>query len=92
MRYERKPAFDRSIRRLSPDRKERVKSAVRRLVDFFEVRQLPHGLGLKRLRGDYWELRAGLGDRIIFRLTGDVVEFVIVGTRDEMKRFLARHG
>ena len=91
MRYERKPAFERTARRLPPDRKERVKSAVRQLVIFFETQQLPQGLGLKRLRGDFWEVRAGLGDRIIFRLSGELVEFAIVGNHDEVARFLRQN-
>ena len=90
MRYERKPAFERTLSRLPPDRKERVKSAVRQIVIFFETKQLPQGLGLKRLRGQYWEIRAGLGDRIIFRLSDDLVEFAIVGSHGEIARFLRR--
>ena len=88
MRYERKPAFDRSLRRLPPERKVRVKDAIRQLIAFFETRQQPHGLGLKRLRDDYWEVRAGLGDRIIVRFSGDLVEFILAGNHDEIGRFL----
>ena len=90
MRYERKASFDRSIRRLPPDRMLRVKEAVRQLVIFFESRQQPQGLGLKRLKKEFWEVRAGLSDRIIFRISGDLIEFVIVGNHDEIRRFLRR--
>lgn len=88
MRYEHKPAFDRSLRRLPPDRKARVKEAVKQLVVFFETREQPQGLGLKHLRGDFWEVRASLADRIIFRLSGDLVEFVLAGDHDDIRRFL----
>ena len=88
MRYERKPAFERSLKRLPDDRATRIKEAVHQLVVFFETREHPHGLGLKRLRGDYWEVRAGLGDRVIFRLSGDLVEFILAGNHDEIRRFL----
>ena len=88
MRYERKPSFDRTLQRLPPDRKARVKEAVQALVVFFETKQQPQGLGLKRLRRDYWEIRAGLGDRVMFRLSGGLVEFVIAGDHDEIRRFL----
>ena len=91
MRYERKPAFERTLRRLPSDRKDRKKEAIRQLVVFFETRQQPEGLGLKRLRENYWELRAGMSDRVIFRLTGDLVEFVIVGNHDEIRRFLRKN-
>ena len=88
MRYERKPAFDRAFRRLPRERQARAKEAIRQLVVFFETRQQPQGLGLTRLRGDYWEVRAGLGDRVLFRLTGDLVEFIIVGNHDDIRRAL----
>ena len=88
MRYERKPAFNRTLARLPVDRTIRVKAAIRQLVVFFETREQPRGLGLKRLRGDFWEVRAGLGDRVIFRLHRDLVEFVLVGNHDEIRRFL----
>ena len=68
-----------------------MKSAVRQLVIFFETKQLPQGLGLKRLRGDFWEVRVGLEDRIIFRLSGELVEFAIVGNHDEVARFLRQN-
>jgi len=90
MRYERKPAFDRSLRRLPDERQVRVKDAIRQVVTFFETREQPHGLGVKRLRGDFWEIRAGLGDRMVFRLSGDLVEFVIAGNHDEIRQFLRR--
>lgn len=88
MRYERKPAFDRIFRRLPEHRKARAREALRQLIAFFETRQQPHGLGLKRLKNDFWEVRAGLDDRILFRLTGDLVEFVIVGNHDDIRRAL----
>ena len=90
MRYERKPAFERAFQRLPPDRKARAKDAVRQLVQFFETRQQPQGLGLKRLRERYWEVRSGLGDRVIFRLSGDLVELILIGNHDEIRRWL-RH-
>ena len=88
MRYERKPAFDRAFRRLPRERQARTKQAIQGLITFFETRQQPPGLGLKRLQGDFWEIRAGLGDRVMFRLTGTLVEFVIAGNHDEIRKFL----
>ena len=92
MRYERKPSFDRSLRQLPEDRKARIKEAIHQLVHFFESRQQPQGLGLKRLRHDFWEVRSGLGDRVLFRLSGDLVELAMAGNHDEIRRFLKRHG
>ena len=84
MRYERKPFFDKTIKRLPIDRKEKVKEAIQELVIFFETGQKTRGLGLKKLRDDFWEIRTDLKDRIFFRFKGDLVEFVIVGAHSEI--------
>ena len=88
MRYERKPSFDKTIKKLSSDRKEKVKEAIQALVVFFETGQKTEGLGLKKLSNDFWEIRTDLKDRILFRFKGDLVKFVIVGTHNEIKRYL----
>ena len=88
MRYRASPRFDRSVQRLDPSRKARVKAAVDQLVAGFETGQFTVGLGLKQLRPGLWELRAGLSDRVVFHRSGDVIEFLLVGNHDEIRRFL----
>lgn len=88
MKYEYKPSFDKTFKRLPPDRKKRVSEAISFLVDFFETGEKTKGLGLKHLRGNFWEIRADIKDRIIFTLEGSTVGFVIVGNHDEIRRFL----
>ena len=82
MRYHRSPAFLRSMHDLPAERGRRTEEAIRRFVDRLDAPQpLPHGLGLKPLRQGYWELRAGLADRIVFHRTGDLITF----TREDLK-------
>ncbi len=88
MRFEFKPSFDRSVKRLDSRRKDKIKEAVSKSIDFFETRIKPRRLGLKNLKGDYWEIRVTISERVIFRFRGDVVEFIIAGTHDEIKKFL----
>ena len=88
MQYSESSSFIRRIKRLTPQRKQFVKESISKLVNFFETNQLPHGLGLKQLRPDIWEIRAGLLDRILFRRQKDIVKFIIAGTHNEIKRFL----
>jgi mRNA-degrading endonuclease RelE of RelBE toxin-antitoxin system len=89
MRFEFKPSFDRSIKSLPPSEKADVKEAALQMIDVLSKdRQIHHGLGLKRLRGDFWEARKEIRARILFRWTGDLVEFVLVGNHDDVKRFL----
>ncbi|MBN2097214.1 MAG: hypothetical protein JW714_01915 [Candidatus Omnitrophica bacterium] len=88
MRYSYKPSFLKTLKKLTPTAKSSVKEAIKELVIFFETGTRPGGLGLKKLRGQFWEIRAGLKIRIIFCLSDDIVEFIIVGTHDQIKQYL----
>lgn len=88
MRYFRTARFRRAFRALPRQQQERVESAMRQLEAMFETGQLPHGLGLKPLQQGCWEIRAGLAERLIFRRTGGLVELLLVGNHDEIRRFL----
>ena len=89
MRFEFKPSFERSIKSFPPPEKSEIKEAAAQLNDILSRdRQIHQGLGLKRLRGDFWELRKGIKARILFRWQGDLVEFVLAGNHDDVKRFL----
>jgi mRNA-degrading endonuclease RelE of RelBE toxin-antitoxin system len=89
MKFEFKPSFSRSIKQLSSMNRGQVKIAAGQLIDVLaQDKRLHHGLGLKRLRGDFWEVRQGLKVRILFRWSGDLVEFLLAGDHDDVKRFL----
>ena len=76
------------MKRLETNRKEKIKEAVLNTVDFFERHIKPRGLGLKHLRSNYWEVRTGIKDRIIFRLNNGIVKFVLTGSHNDIKNFL----
>ncbi|MBI4430095.1 MAG: hypothetical protein HY587_00075 [Candidatus Omnitrophica bacterium] len=89
MRFEFKPSFDRSIKSLPQTEKADVKEAAFQLIDLLsKERQIHQGLGLKRLAGNFWGIRRGIKARIFFRWTGDLIEFVLAGNHDDVKRFL----
>lgn len=52
----------------------------------------PHahgGIGLRKLhRSGIWEIRAGLGLRIVFGLEANTAKLLLVGTHDEVRKFL----
>ena len=60
MVFERKPSFDRSWNSLTPLRKEKAAEALEKLVRFFEGGPKPEGLGLKKLKNPFWEIRTDL--------------------------------
>lgn len=88
MRYFRTAAFRRAYQALDPSRRHRVDRALQQLEMLYAESQRPFGLGLKSLRPGIWEIRAGLGDRILFHRHGDLVELLIVGNHDEILRLL----
>jgi mRNA-degrading endonuclease YafQ of YafQ-DinJ toxin-antitoxin module len=90
MRFEFKTSFDRSIKSLRGNEKEELKKVAIETIDILSSDRLTHkGLGLKRLRGDYWEVRKGLEARILFRWKGDLVEFVLAGNHNDIRRYLS---
>ena len=89
MRFEFKPSFDRSLKSFRGEDKEALKKVAIQVVDILSREQTLHqGFGLKRLRGHFWEVRKGLKARVLFRWQGDLVEFVLAGDHDDIKRFL----
>jgi hypothetical protein len=88
MRYFHTAAFKRAYQALDPARRHRVDRALRQLAMLYEQRQRSFGIGLKSLKPGIWEVRAGLDDRILFRWSGDLVELLLVGNHDEIRRML----
>lgn len=83
-----KRSFDRTYRKL--DRKDRVLAAlaIESLLNGLEAGKMPAGLGLKRLGGDLWEVRADIRIRIAFRMSRDRIEFGLVGTHEGVKNYI----
>ena len=89
MKIEFKSSFDRSIKALSSQDQKEIKKVAGNLIDILAVdKPLYEGLGLKRLQGSYWEVRKGLKVRILFRWQKDLVEFILAGNHEDIKRFL----
>lgn len=89
MNFEFKPSFERSIKALDHSDKEEIKRIALYLIDILsQDRALHQGIGLKRLRGPYWEVRKGIKTRILFRWQKDLLEFVLAGDHDDIKKFL----
>ena len=91
MRYEFKKSFDRSIKSLSEDTKIDIKKLAFEIIDLVSTGKRPSkGIGLSRLRKDYWEARATVRERILFKLANDYIQFILVGNHEDIKRFLKR--
>ena len=89
MRFEFKSSFDRSVKSFHGREKEEIRKVALQAIDILSHDRILHkGIGLKRLKGDFWEIRHGLKARILFRWEGDLVEFILAGDHNDIKRFL----
>ena len=83
-----KPSFDRLYRKLDLFKKQKIDEAIGALLTALENNEMPRGLGLKRLKGDIWEIRLDLSLRVGFRMKKDLIEFGTAGNHETIKRFL----
>ena len=91
MRYEFKKSFNKCIRNLPEETKIAIKELAFDSIDIISVGKKPaKGMRLKRLRKDYWEVSTTMKERILFKLTGDMIQFILAGNHDHIKRFLRR--
>ncbi len=87
-RVEYKKSFDNTYRNCSTAEQLKVDLAIRGFLDAVEKKELPKGVGLKRLQNDHWEIRVDLRLRVTFRMSGDQVEFGLVGNHEAVRKFL----
>lgn len=89
MRFEFKSSFGKSLKAYQKPEQEELKNATRNTIEMFSSdRTITPGAGLKQLRRNYWEVRKGLKARILFRWQGDLIEFILAGDHNDIKRFL----
>ncbi len=91
MRHYFAPQFERLYRKLPQKEQENVDLSIEALLSYFSERKnLPRGLGLKKLTKQYWEMRSSIDIRVVFEL-GDPLGFLLVGNHDDIRRFIQEH-
>jgi len=88
MKYDVKRSFNRSYKKLTSTEQKLVDTAIFKLKDFFGSGEKQAGLGVKKLRWNFWEIRAAIKIRILFTLENDIVSFVIAGNHDDVVKYL----
>lgn len=88
MRYAYQPSFLESTRQLSQAHAAKLLKAIDKFQQALERHQWPAGLGMTHLRGAYFEFRVDLHMRVIYRRTGDLIQYVLYGSHDQIRRFL----
>ncbi len=88
MRYAYQPSFLDSTRHLSRAHAAKLLKALDKFQHAIESRSWPQGLGVTHLRGDYFEFRVDIHIRVIYRRAGDLIQYVLYGSHDQIRRFL----
>ncbi len=87
--YDFKPSFERTIKSFPIQKQQQIKSLAKHLIWLLSKGQrFPKGMGLTRLRGNYWEIRSTIKERILFHYRKSEVAFMLVGSHDDVKKFL----
>ena len=82
------PRLQKHAERLSPAERAQIAAALRSLAEGFGNPHHHSGLGIRRLRKDLFECRAGLHWRIVFFAEKGLLTAYDVMTHDEIKAWL----
>ena len=88
LRIELSPEFRNAIRKLTKSKRRQIGQVLNSIQDGFGKPHLHSGLGVRRLRGNYFECRAGLKLRLVFRGERGVLTFTAAGDHDEVRKLL----
>ena len=92
MRFEYAARFEDTLRRVPAHDQRRTAETIEQRVRYFETRQAPQGLGLKKLNhghgGAVLEARISRARRLLFIVRQDVVLFAMVGNHEDVRRFI----
>lgn len=80
--------FRDEARLLADDQFDRLEEALGQLPVAFGRPHLHSGLGIRRLKGNYFEFRVGRDIRVVFTLQGSTAILRLVGNHDQVRAFL----
>lgn len=84
------PTFQRSLKRLSQIEKAQLEESLNQFKAFVYRGVAPAGLGFKKLDQDIYEFRAGLRLRVLVLAEGNIYYLALIGSHDEVSRYLRR--
>ena len=88
MRFVYQPSFLETTRHLTSSQAAKLLKAVEKFQHAMEHRHWPQGLGITHLRNDYFEFRVDIHMRVIYRRSGDLVQYMLYGSHDQVRQFL----
>jgi len=85
LRIELSPQFRAAVRSLPKKRRSEIGRAITAVRDGFGAPHQHSGIGIRRLRGNIFECRAGLKLRLVFESERGRLSFTALGTHDEIR-------
>jgi mRNA-degrading endonuclease YafQ of YafQ-DinJ toxin-antitoxin module len=80
--------FGADVRALPNDERREIEDILLRLAKTFGQPHLHGGLGIRRLKRDYFECRVGRDLRVMFKLAGNVLIMTRLGNHEEVRNFI----
>ncbi|MBI4663304.1 MAG: hypothetical protein HY735_31270 [Verrucomicrobia bacterium] len=84
-------SFRAQVRKLSKTEKRKVGQAIRQAQEVFGSPLVHSGASVRKLTRDYYEARADLHLRLVFKHLPDVLSFEFAGNHREGQTFLKAH-
>ncbi len=81
-------SFERSLKKLSPQDKKQTAESLESFNSMLVSGSFPAGLGFKKINHDKYELRVNIRLRVIIKSEGDTYYLVLVGSHDDVRRYL----
>ena len=83
-------SFDKSYRKLHPDKQDQTDKTVEKIVNYLNEKtsKAPKGLGLERRRGAYWYGRVDISIRILFKREKETLMFYFVGNHNQIDKYI----
>lgn len=82
------PSFERSVKRLTPQKRKQVAQSLDAFNEFLVSGQAPFGFRFKKIADDKYEFRVDIRLRVIVKEDGENFYLVLLGNHDEVRRYL----
>lgn len=84
------PSFKRATCKISGKYRDNIIQAIEDFRIFIKTMDKRVGLGLKKLRGNLYEFRVDIQNRIVVAFEGDTYYLAYYGNHDDIERFLRK--
>jgi mRNA-degrading endonuclease YafQ of YafQ-DinJ toxin-antitoxin module len=81
-------SFRRRFRTYPKATRQKIGAALQQVEQDFGHQHAHRGLGIRRLTGNFFEIRVSLDLRLIFQNRAESLLFLMVGNHDEIQKFL----